>query len=242
MRPHTRASSLKYRLFIYGISILSGILLGRALLSQPVARQMAFDPTQYCEDGGKFDRNVDRSTRSVAQKLPLVTTIDYSSVCNINNLPVDALLSFPRITRVGVIHGNVTDIPEDVGKLTSLTRFQVQDQRLTSVPESIGNLVHLQILKLGGNDITRLPDAIGNLTALTTLHIYDNRLTALPETIGNLSSLTVLDARKNSLKSLPSTMTRLAGTLKKVYLGANQISPEEQSRIRTMLPQTEVYF
>lgn len=230
------------RALLLGLSIAGGLILGRAVLVQPVARLMAYDPNEYCEELGVYYRDPGDDIRILSTILPQITLIDYSPLCNIHTLPVDELLSFPAIKQYGVTHGAVKEIPPNIDTLTTLTRLQVQDQEVQTIPASIGNLRELRVLKLGGNNITRLPSSIGNLTNLTSLLIYDNRLTSLPDSIGNLKSLTLIDARANRLTTLPDSIGTLKDTLKTLYLGDNPISEGEKNRIRTMLPQTEIYF
>ncbi len=235
---HTPAFSL----LLWGVSLFAGWVSGATLLVQPVARQLAYDPVEYCETLGTYDRDAGRSLRAVWEKLPRVTTLDYSPVCNINALHIDTLLPMKQLARYGVVRGNVRVVPASLGSLTSLTRLQIQDQRIMHLPDTIGNLTRLETLKLGGNALETLPDSIGALTRLTTLHIYDNRLTTLPDSIGNLTALTVLDARSNRLRTLPDSMTKLNGTLKRLYVGGNLISETEKARIRAILPDVDIHF
>ncbi len=203
---------------------------------------MAYDPVEYCETLGLYNKDAGLTLRAVSDKLPIVATMDYSAICNINSLHIDTLVSLPHLTRYGVVHGNVRDIPPAIKQLTGLTRLQIQDQQVAIVPNEIGSLTNLETLILAGNAIQTLPDSIGNLSRLAVLHIYDNRLTTLPDSIGKLAALRILDARTNRLTTLPDSIASLNTTLRKLYLGGNPISKKEQARIRSMLPSVDIYF
>ena len=83
--------------------------------------------------------------------------------------------------------------------------------RLTELPAEIGNLTSLRSLFLGDNQLTELPPEIGNLTSLKSLSLYRNQLTELPPEIGNLTSLTGLSLYRNQLTELPPEIGDLAG-------------------------------
>lgn len=222
-------------------SIVTGVIAGILLLPQTAARQLSYDPNEYCEDQGVYYRDGGMALSSTADTLQTVTGFDYAYVCNINGLHIGRLKRFPRFTRYGVTRGNVSYVPETIGTLTGLVRLQIHDQRITAVPASIGNLTRLEVLKLEGNALTSLPEELGNLTSLKVLHVYDNRLTMLPQSIGNLKSLETIDARDNRLTSLPDSIRNLQ-SLKLLYLGNNRFPAAEKIRIQRLLPGTAIYF
>ncbi len=65
--------------------------------------------------------------------------------------------------------------------------------QLTELPDEIGKLPLLTLLDLNCNQLIALPRELGALTQLTELYIAGNRLTELPLEIVNLTKLNVLD-------------------------------------------------
>lgn len=72
------------------------------------------------------------------------------------------------------------------------TIFALTDNWLTELPPEIGNLSSLEEISLVNNQLERVSPEIGNLTSLKTIFLADNQLTNLPPEMGKLSSLNVL--------------------------------------------------
>ena len=60
---------------------------------------------------------------------------------------------------------------------------------LTELPLEIGNLTSLRDLDLEYNQLTELPSQIGDLTGLEMLSLGNNRLTAIPKSMVKLEKL-----------------------------------------------------
>ncbi|HEV7377610.1 MAG TPA: COR domain-containing protein [Pyrinomonadaceae bacterium] len=103
----------------------------------------------------------------------------------------------------------LTTLPPEIGKLTSLTKLYLNDNQLTALPPEIGKLTYLKGLRLWRNQLTGLPPEIGNLTCLEELDLVDNQLTALPSQIGNFTKLLILDLSDNQLTTLPPEISNL---------------------------------
>jgi Leucine-rich repeat (LRR) protein len=86
------------------------------------------------------------------------------------------------------------------------------------LPASIGNLQQLKFLGLNRNRITTLPPEAGRLKRLEVLELWDNEIDSLPDDIRFMSSLRTLELR---------------GIL---------FSEQEQSYIRSLLPDTDILF
>ena len=64
------------------------------------------------------------------------------------------------------LHGNdLTSLPAEIGRLTSLKYLGLPRNKLTSVPAEIGQLTSLEVLNLRDNLLTSVPDAIRELRA-----------------------------------------------------------------------------
>ena len=116
----------------------------------------------------------------------------------------------------------LTELPEDVGKLSSLQNINLTSNQLNELPESIGNLNSLQNVILYGNRLSKLPESFGNLMSLRTLELGYNRISELPKFIGNLNSLVTLDLKGNQLIALPESIGNIKW-LKVLELKSNQL-------------------
>lgn len=107
-------------------------------------------------------------------------------------------------------NGELTSIPEEIGRFVNLKTLKLNYNKITSLPETIGNLTKLTKLVITFNRLTSLPDTIGNLTELSFFDASDNILTSIPETIGNLNKLWWLSICNNKLSYIPETIYNLS--------------------------------
>ena len=158
------------------------------------------------------------------------------------NLSEFGLLDLPesigKITSLQnlILVGNqLTTLPEWIDQLTSLQNLDLSGNQLTTLPESIGRLTKLQNLDLSENLLTTLPESIVQLTDLQNLSLDFNQLTTLPEPIGQLTSLQYLNLRTNLLRTLPESIGQLT-SLQDLYLKSNQLMtlPETTGRLTSL--------
>ena len=113
------------------------------------------------------------------------------------------------LTVLNLSNNQLTALPPEITKLTSLVRLYIWDNQLTALPLEIGKLTSLTVLNLSNNQLTALPPEIGELKSLTELYIGGNQLTALPPEIGELKSLTALDLGENPLPIPPEILAKI---------------------------------
>ena len=114
-------------------------------------------------------------------------------------------------------------LPENIGKVKSLTVRGLRNRKLTSLPVSIVDLKNLEHLTIVSKSLSSLPDSIGKLKKLTILRILSGKLTSLPVTIGNIQSLRDFYVMKNMLTSVPDSIGNLRN-LRKLGLGDNHLT------------------
>lgn len=101
-------------------------------------------------------------------------------------------------------------IPEEIGILTKLTRFDVRSNGLKQLPDSLGDLKQLESFTIMDNEIESIPDTITQCTKIAYFDVRENCLTHLPKEIGKLSHLEMIIARDNCLTDLPESIGRLS--------------------------------
>ena len=137
------------------------------------------------------------------------------------------------VTTLNLWGNQLTALPPEIGKLTSLTELNLSDNQLTALcpsdnqlialPPEIGKLTNLTELNLWGNQLTALPPELGKLTNLAELNLWGNQLTALPPELGKLTKLAWLDLSGNQLTALPPELGKLTN-LTELYLRDNQLT------------------
>jgi len=135
----------------------------------------------------------------------------------------------------------ITNMPEDVCRLKSLSTLYMSDNMLQSLPNEIGELEGLIYLNLDRNKLKELPRSIGNLKNLKWLRLNGNRLSSLPGEIAFLENLERLYLRKNKLTALPVDLSSLKN-LEWLLLEGNAFPDSEQKRIREALPDCNIEF
>ena len=111
-------------------------------------------------------------------------------------------------------------LPADIGQLHALKELRIGYNEITSLPPEIGKCTTLEILQLNDNHLCSIPPEIGNLRALKELLLHANKLESLPPEIGDLSVLEKLNLGDNYLRTLPEEFWKL-GALKLLYLYSN---------------------
>ena len=67
------------------------------------------------------------------------------------------------------------DLPTSIGRLRSMSVFNVDRNRITDIPVEIGKCTRLNVLSLRDNRLLRLPQELGRLEDLHVLDVSGNR-------------------------------------------------------------------
>ena len=73
-----------------------------------------------------------------------------------------------------------SELPEDIGRLSSLRHLNAQKNRLKSLPNSLSKLQIVE-LSLSENRLVSLPESMAEMDTLTTLVLNKNRLNKLSQ-------------------------------------------------------------
>ena len=132
--------------------------------------------------------------------------------------------AFTELRSLSLAENNLTDLPREIYKITSLTRLDLQFNRLRNLPDYIGDLTRLTDLNISNNVIVSLPFIISSkLTRLEFFRADSNRIRSVP-TLGNMTALLVLSVMDNQLSSLDSSQANLAGALREVWVSGNELT------------------
>jgi internalin A len=97
----------------------------------------------------------------------------------------------------------MTKLPGEVGKLTSLTAFDLSFNNFVTLPPELWQLTNLVSLNLSNNKLLTLSSGIGQLTNLSFLDLSNNNLSALPPELLMLKNLKKLNVQNNKLDIPP---------------------------------------
>eukprot|EP01018_Ginkgo_biloba_P024596 Gb_22273 [translate_table: standard] len=150
------------------------------------------------------------------KKLGVATVDEYSGgIADFghNEIFIDIPENFGELSRLTEVEmGNLTRIPQSIGKLSQLVTFRLWGlANMRAIPDSIGNLSRLKWLILREcPQLQELPTSIGNLSSLRKLHLREcPQLQELPTSIGNLSRLKWLQL--SNCPRLPASHFNRAG-------------------------------
>lgn len=112
-------------------------------------------------------------------------------------------LEIPSSVKLDLSNRQLTEVPGDVFKQTSLQELNLSGNRLSGALQAeIRQLKDLRVLKADNNLMTGVPAEIGQLEKLEYLDLANNRLTGLPYELGNLKNLKELNISGNNYSEL----------------------------------------
>uniref|UniRef100_UPI0037E8F4EF leucine-rich repeat-containing protein 47 n=1 Tax=Semicossyphus pulcher TaxID=241346 RepID=UPI0037E8F4EF len=111
-----------------------------------------------------------------------------------------ALLNYLEVSQCP----SLTEIHEDIQRLTNLQSLILCRNKLASVPNVVANLKSLKVLDLSVNNLSVLPEGITQLKELNTLNVSCNNLAVLPEGLSQCIKLSNINISKNNITGFPS--------------------------------------
>ncbi|WP_460418657.1 leucine-rich repeat-containing protein kinase family protein [Pseudomonas sp. microsymbiont 2] len=155
---------------------------------------------------------------------------DLADSLEVLNLTGNALSDLPddlhRLTRLKVLfcsENRFTHLPHAIGRCQALETVGFKSNRITRVdaqalPPSLRSLV------LTDNALARLPEALGDCPHLQKLMLAGNRLDSLPESLARCERLELLRIASNRLAALPDWLLRMPRLAWLAYAG-NPLPP-----------------
>jgi hypothetical protein len=226
----------------------------RAYAKDLLGKKMGFANTEMCGDlttalkYGKFEAadKLERTCMGECYNLinafedpEMVYCADFSS-SNLKDLP-ESVAKLNFLVKLDLTDNDLGAITPSLSSKKSLLSLDLSGNKISTVSANIGELSELRELFLNKNSISSLPVEFGKLTHLKVLTFRQNRLTELPRSIAQLTNIETLDLAFNQLTTLPLEIANLK-KLKTLTLVGNEIPVKEQQKIKTLLPNTTVYF
>lgn len=104
-----------------------------------------------------------------------------------------------------VSNNRLNALPEEIGRLETLTELDAAHNHIAILPVRMGDLKQLRSLNLCKNQLVYLPRDLCSLK-LTHLIISSNRISSLPSELKQMTTLLHLDVSNNPLTSPPSSL------------------------------------
>ncbi|XP_050247476.1 plant intracellular Ras-group-related LRR protein 6 isoform X2 [Quercus robur] len=149
-------------------------------------------------------------------------------------LSENLIASWTMLTEFNASKNLLSSIPENIGNLSHLIRFDLHQNKISSIPPSIMGCSSLVEFYMGNNSLSSLPTEIGVLSRLGNLDLHSNQLKEYPVEACKLH-LSVLDLSNNSLTGLPPEMGNMT-TLRKLLLTGNPLRTLRSSLVSGPTP------
>lgn len=160
---------------------------------------------------------MDTLARLKAGQLAGATRLDLS--CGLTDFPREIFELADTLEILNLTGNQLTQLPDDLGRLTQLRVLFCSNNLFTEVPASVGQCPRLSMVGFKSNRIERLP-AAALPPLLRWLILTDNRLQQLPDALGDCLHMQKLMLAGNRLTSLPDSLARLHN-LELLRLSAN---------------------
>lgn len=153
---------------------------------------------------------------------------------------IEKALENPEIVcRLDLTRKRLKEVPEDILQFKNLQELNLNRNKLDSLPPWLNQLQNLMIFSASRNEIETIPKEICRLPELHVLDMSNNYLKAIPKNIHKAKKLEELILWSNLISNFPPTLAQCEN-LKLVDLLHNEMSVNEQERIKFLLPDIEL--
>ncbi|KAL3747066.1 hypothetical protein ACJRO7_015927, partial [Eucalyptus globulus] len=151
------------------------------------------------------------SPQKVKCSLMCLQRLLLSGCCSLRQIP-NSIGKLTSLTELDLQSTAIQELPESIGSLKELETLDASCcASLACIPNSIGDLASLSHLNLTGCEkFAQLPNSIGSLMSLQQLSLSGCcSLRQIPNSIGKLTSLTELDLQSTAIQELPESIGSL---------------------------------
>ncbi|XP_072949414.1 protein flightless-1 [Epargyreus clarus] len=140
--------------------------------------------------------------------LPFVRGVDFTCNDFSDDKFPDAIRHMTGLQWLRLDKTNLSDIPEELGKLMKLENLSLKRNNLEKLFGELTELKCLRSLNVRHNKVksSGIPAELFRLEELTTLDLSHNRLKEVPEGLEKAKSLLVLNLSHNKIESIPPTL------------------------------------
>lgn len=154
-----------------------------------------------------------------AGRLAGITRLDLA--CGLEQFPREIFALADSLQVLNLTGNNLSDLPEDLGRLHQLKVLFCSQNRFRHLPDGIGQCPMLEMVGFKSNQIEYVSGA-ALPPRLRALVLTDNRIETLPEALGDCPHLQKLMLAGNRLRELPASLARCT-RLELLRLSANQL-------------------
>ncbi|QVM98823.1 serine/threonine-protein kinase [Pseudomonas sp. SORT22] len=154
-----------------------------------------------------------------AGRLAGITRLDLA--CGLEHFPREIFDLADSLQVLNLTGNNLSDLPEDLGRLHQLKVLFCSQNRFRHLPEGIGQCPMLEMVGFKSNQIEQVSGA-ALPPRLRALVLTDNRIETLPEALGDCPHLQKLMLAGNRLRELPASLARCT-RLELLRLSANRL-------------------
>ena len=154
-----------------------------------------------------------------AGRLAGISRLDLA--CGLEHFPREIFDLADSLQVLNLTGNNLSDLPEDLGRLHQLKVLFCSQNRFRHLPEGIGQCPMLEMVGFKSNQIEQVSGA-ALPPRLRALVLTDNRIETLPEALGDCPHLQKLMLAGNRLRELPASLARCT-RLELLRLSANRL-------------------
>ena len=143
------------------------------------------------------------------------------------------------VYRLDLKRKRLKEVPVEILQFKNLQELNLNRNKLDSLPPWLIQLQDLMVFSANRNEIEEIPKEICRLPELRILDMSNNYLKSIPKNINQAKKLEKLILWGNLISDFPPTL-RQCKNLILLDLLHNEMSADEQERIKFLLPDIEI--